>query len=185
MKSKMQETLIYEYLYGKNIRPKNPLNELGYQIEFKEQQEIRKIYLEITDRCNLNCSICYRKSWEDMDYDRDMTDETLEKVYRDLDEIEGIQKIVIGGIGEPFYHPKITEIIKRLEKYPLHITTNGTLLTEEIIEALTGTVQEITVSIDGVGEAFCDIRGISLDGIVKGIRALQKKSMNRIPRILK
>ncbi len=175
MKSKSQEPLIREYLYGKYTRPKNYLNELGYRVEFEKQKEIRKIYLEVTDRCNLNCAICYRKSWDEKDMDRDMTDETLEKVYRDMESLEGIQKIVLGGIGEPFYHPRILDVIHRLKEYPLHITTNGTLLTEEIIEALTGTVQEITVSIDGIGEAFCDIRGIGLDGITDGIRALQKR----------
>ena len=126
MRNKTHETLIHEYLYEDNLKDRTHLSELGYRVMLMPEHEIHKIYLELTDRCNLNCAICYRKSWDQMQFNLDMDDVMLNRVEVCLAEIEGIKKLVLGGIGEPLYHPRITEIIRRFKQYPLHITTNGT-----------------------------------------------------------
>ena len=175
MQNKTHETLIHEYLYEDNLKDRTHLSELGYRVMLTPQQEIHKIYLELTDRCNLSCAICYRKSWDDMEFNLDMNDDMLDRVEASLGETEGIKKLVLGGIGEPLYHPRFTEIVERFKEYPLHITTNGTLLSEEIINTIAGTVQDMTVSVDGVGKAFEEIRGVEVDVVIDGIRRLQER----------
>lgn len=175
MKNKTHETLINEYLYEDNMKDRTHLLELGYRVQLTPQEEIHKIYLELTDRCNLNCAICYRKSWDDERFNLDMDDDIFERIIENISHVKGIKKIVLGGIGEPLYHPRFNQIVDRLKQFPLHITTNGTLLTEENIETITGAVQEMTVSVDGVGKAFEAIRGIELDVVVDGVRRLQNR----------
>lgn len=175
MKNKTHETLIHEYIFEDNLKDRTHLQELGYEVKLTNQDKINKIYLELTDRCNLNCAICYRKSWDDESFNLDMNDDMLQTVFNNLKQVRGIKKIVLGGIGEPLYHPRFTQVVEQLAEYPLHITTNGTMLTDEHIETIAGTVQEMTVSVDGIGKGFENIRGIGLDIVVDGIRRLQKR----------
>lgn len=157
---------------------------LGYKVEFVPSNTIKRIYLELTDKCNLNCTMCYRREWEDIE--TDMEDETLERFYKEIKRIDGLEEIVLGGIGEPTFHPKFLEVLERLKNYKLHITTNGTLLTEELLEKIVDTVEGITISVDGVGEVFQDIRGIGLEAVVKNIYRLQelkKKKQSIYPKV--
>ena len=179
MKKKVHETLIHEYLFEDNMKDRTHLSELGYRVQLLPQETIHKIYLELTDRCNLNCAICYRKSWDEMQFNIDMDDAMLDLVESSLSSVKSINKVVMGGIGEPLYHPRFNEIVKRFKQYPLHITTNGTLLTDEVIDTVTGSVQDMTISVDGVGKAFEAIRGVSVDVIIEGIRRLQQRKKER------
>ncbi|SMP66441.1 radical SAM protein [Anoxynatronum buryatiense] len=175
METKSHETLIHEYLYEDNLKDRTHLLELGYRAHLLPGDEIHKIYLELTDRCNLNCAICYRKSWDEDQFNLDMSEDVLKKVEASLKEVKGIKKLVLGGIGEPLYHPQILEILERFSQYPLHITSNGTMMSAAMVDALVGRVQEITISVDGVGKAFEAIRGISVDVVAEGIRRLQQR----------
>lgn len=86
-------------------------------------KKYRKIYIEITNNCNLNCSFCSK-------------DERKRK-FMSLEEFETILKkinqytdyIYLHVKGEPLLHPKIIDFINLAEKYNLkvNLTTNGTL----------------------------------------------------------
>lgn len=133
---------------------------------------IEKIYLELTDRCNLNCKMCYRKSWAGM-YG-DMKDELLNKLADELKTYSGIKEIVIGGIGEPTYAKNFKRALELLKDYRLVLTTNGTLINEEIAEYLVKYVDAMTVSIDGASDKYKEIRGTNLDNVEKNIKLLNK-----------
>ena len=133
---------------------------------------IKKLYLELTDRCNLNCKMCYRKSWEQDFCDMDegmlikLTDEM--KIHPDLKEI------VIGGIGEPTCSKHFRKAIELLKNYKITVTTNGTLINEELAEHFIKYVDVVTISIDGLFDIYKEIRGINLDLIVENIRLLNR-----------
>ena len=86
-------------------------------------KEYKKIYIEITNNCNLNCSFCSTVK--------------RKKKYMSIKEFEEIIKkikdytnyIYMHVKGEPLLHPNIIEFIKIAEKYHLkvNLTTNGTL----------------------------------------------------------
>ncbi|MBS4041649.1 MAG: radical SAM protein, partial [Flavobacteriales bacterium] len=153
------------------------MKDLGYEIGYKKSKIIKKLYLELTDRCNLNCAFCYRKSWDKCF--QDMSQKVYEKLMKDIKEIEGIERIVLGGIGEPTCFVGFERVLEDLKDYKLHITTNGTLLTDALIEKIVDTVSYITISVDGVEDYFEAIRGISLDRVVDGINRLQAAKKRR------
>ena len=105
--------------------------------------------LEITEQCNLKCIHCYKGDIET----------PLQMNYKHISYfIEqfikyGANEIVITG-GEPFCHPDINKIIEDIDiKYSdigFVITTNGTLLSEEVICSLKSIKNlRIQISLDG------------------------------------
>ncbi len=133
---------------------------------------IQKLYLELSDRCNLNCSICYRQSWKETPQDLDGTLYT-----RLLSEIRGIdtlKTIVLGGIGEPTCAPDFLKIVRDLQDYRLILTTNGVSLGEEILEGLIDRVDAVVISIDGLGDTFRQIRGVDLETVTDTVRRIHE-----------
>ena len=104
------------------------------------------ITLDMTPRCNLTCVGCrHHSQW--MTSGRqlgptksDMSLEVVEQIASKLKELGGIM-LYLEGSGEPFIHPQIMAIVRRLKKagFCLTIFTNGTLLNAnriaELIEA--------------------------------------------------
>lgn len=83
----------------------------------------KKIYIEITNSCNLNCSFCSKTNREI----KFMQKEEFEYI---LNEIKEKTKVIYLHVkGEPLLHPNLIEFLNLAEKYNLqvHITTNGTL----------------------------------------------------------
>ncbi|MBF4692919.1 radical SAM protein [Fusibacter ferrireducens] len=141
---------------------------------------MRKVCLELTDACNLNCTMCYRHSW--IEKTQHMPKEMVERILTQIEGIESIDEIVVGGIGEPSIHPQIIEVLERLKSYKVSLTTNAVSLTESMREAIVEYVDQLVISIDGLAQHFYEIRGISLEGVleqVKLINELKKKQSNQ------
>lgn len=83
----------------------------------------KKIYLEITNNCNLNCSFCIgnKRSKKFID---------IEQFKVLLNKIDGFTKYVYFHVmGEPLLHPKINDLIDLASsKYFVNITSNGYLI---------------------------------------------------------
>lgn len=131
---------------------------------------LQKIYIELTDDCNLNCKMCYRRSWGNVF--GDMKNEVLHKLVNEIKEQDEIREIVIGGIGEPTYAKNFIKALELLKDYSITVTTNGTLINEELAEYLIQYVDNITVSIDGTPDTFQEIRGIELRLVENNIKML-------------
>ncbi len=86
-------------------------------------KQYRKIYIEITNNCNLNCSFCSKTS-------REKKNMTLEEFKKILDKIKDYTDYIYLHVkGEPLLHPQVIDFIKEADKYNLkvNLTTNGTL----------------------------------------------------------
>ena len=86
--------------------------------------ELRKIYLEISNICNVQCSFCPI-------VDRDKTKMSLEQIDNIFQKIAGRSfEVCLHLMGEPTAHSDIVEIIELAGKYNLQInlTTNGLLI---------------------------------------------------------
>ncbi len=83
----------------------------------------KKVYIEITNNCNLNCSFCIHNKRE-----RKFMD--IEDFKIILDKIKlYTEYIYLHVLGEPLMHPKINEFIEEASKYfKVNITTNGYFL---------------------------------------------------------
>ncbi len=131
--------------------------------------------------CNLRCTHCFNASGPG---NREMPVLSREDVRTLLDEAEaaGVRDIVFTG-GEPFLHPEMAEIAgDTLGRFPATILTNGTLLTDRIIERLANEARdsryslEIRVSLDASSEEENDrIRGKGSYGkALAGVARLEK-----------
>ena len=121
-------------------------------------ESMRKLYIEPTTRCNLNCKMCFRQTWVDEPF-CDMPDEVFTKA---LETLPGtVEKIFFGGMGEPLCHPDILSMLRRAKATGrfVEVITNGTLLTDEFCEALIDTgIDRLWISVDDLqlnhGENF-------------------------------
>lgn len=86
-----------------------------------------KIYIEITNICNLNCSFCSKDN-------RKLKELSLDEFEIILKKIKPYTKNIYLHIkGEPLLHSKLDGILKLAKEYNFNvrITTNGTLLKEK------------------------------------------------------
>lgn len=113
----------------------------------------RKIYIEPTSMCNLGCSICFRHNWIDENMGH-MSLETYKKIIESLEKLNSVEEIFFGGMGEPLYHPMIIEMIGLIpENIKITLLTNGTLLTEKMVQNLVDAgLNELWISMDGFDE---------------------------------
>lgn len=107
----------------------------------------KKIYIEITNICNLKCSFCP----ENNRTKQSMSVENFEEI---ICKIHNHTKLVCLHVkGEPLLHNKLQEILEILEKYNLkaNITTNGTLIKDKLeILKKSKAVRQINFSIHSI-----------------------------------
>lgn len=148
---------------------------------------IRKLYLELTDRCNLNCAMCYRRSWSESI--GDMAEDTFRSLLGSLPELQELDEIVLGGIGEPTVSTLFSDAVnavKALGNYKLTITTNGVIEGKEKLELMAKSASKLVFSIDGLENRFYNIRGTSLErvcGTIGSIQDLKRHYGNTTPEI--
>lgn len=84
----------------------------------------KKIYIEITNRCNLKCDFCILN-------ERKIKDITILEYKTILDKINDYtNEIYLHVLGEPLLHPNINEFISiaKNRNFDVNITTNGYLI---------------------------------------------------------
>ncbi len=124
------------------------------------KKRFKKIYIEITNICNLSCSFCPNDN-------RQKEYMTIEKFNIILDKIKDYTDYIYLHVkGEPLMHPYINEFIELAyqKNFKTNITTNGTL-----IDKLTNkNIRQINYSIQSTN----DVEQISTT--IKKIRAFIK-----------
>ncbi|MBR5472472.1 MAG: radical SAM protein [Clostridia bacterium] len=102
-----------------------------------------KVYVEITNICNMNCSFCHGHSRAP----RQMSKQEFATV---LDKLKDQTKYIYYHLmGEPLTHPLLFEFVKMANEqgYKSIITTNGTLLIRRQEEILLSNIHKINVSL--------------------------------------
>lgn len=144
----------------------------------------------ITSKCNLDCKTCKAMgNFDSIAGKEEISEELTSKLVQEASEL-GVRMFDITGGGEPLMSdlmPRVMEEIKEggLEGY---LTTNGTLLTENVI----GTMVEnnwdyINISLDGPDASTHDaLRGRpgTFGKVIENIKNLQerkKKTGNELP----
>ena len=138
---------------------------------------LTKVYIEPTVACNLDCITCFRNAW-DQPIGR-MNEETFENILNGLKQMDPIPDVYFGGIGEPLFHQKTVEWIRRVKELgvKVELITNGTILTEKKCQELIDAgLDTLWVSLDGATpEGFADVRlGAELPLILENLRRLFK-----------
>ena len=109
---------------------------------------LKKLYIEPTTKCNLNCKMCFRHTW----FDEPICDLSLEQ-FRDViaSMPSSVETVFFGGMGEPLFHPDICEMIRIASETgaEVELLTNGTLLTETMIRRIMDAgLDRLWVSVD-------------------------------------
>lgn len=107
----------------------------------------KKIYIEITNVCNLNCNFCPQTSR----VKKFMNIKDFEKIIKKIQNYTNL--VCLHVKGEPLLHNNLKEILNILEKYNLktNITTNGTLIKEKLdILKQSKTIRQINISIHSI-----------------------------------
>ena len=106
-------------------------------------KKFKKIYIEITNICNLSCSFCSI----DNRLKESITPEKFEDILKKINDYTDY--VYLHVKGEPLLHPNLKEILDLCKKYnkKVNITTNGTLLTEKVDILNHEIVRQINISL--------------------------------------
>lgn len=137
--------------------------------------------LEPTLRCNLKCAMCVRGHFKS----GDMKLEDFKKI---IDQLPGLVKVHLQGLGESFLHPDIFEMIDYAssKNVIVSVITNGTLFSDKMIEKISRSkLFEIGVSIDAVDKkAYEAIRvGANFEKVMDGVKKLSDALRNKNTRL--
>jgi MoaA/NifB/PqqE/SkfB family radical SAM enzyme len=117
------------------------------------EHTLRKLHVEITTRCNLDCAMCQRHVWDEPV--ADMTAGTFDAVVRGLAEFPGEKTLQLGGFGEPLEHPSLLEFVRLCTARGIaaEVVTNGLLLSRDLgIALLEAGLRRLVLSV-GCGDA--------------------------------
>lgn len=132
----------------------------------------KKIIIEITLRCNLNCEFCMR----DQTKYQEITFENIKKMVNNFG--PSIKNVGLTG-GEVFLRKDMFDILDLLSerKYSIAILTNATLLNEKMVEKLVNYKKmNVGISLDGLLENHNNIRGPkSFQKTLRTIKAIKKR----------
>lgn len=138
---------------------------------------LAKIYIEPTNRCNIDCRTCMRQNWDaEMGM---MSAETFAALEAGLAELAPPLTVMFGGLGEPLLHPQTADMIAAVKAlgFRAEMITNGTLLSErrsrQLIEA---GLDLLWVSLDGARpESYADVRlGAELPRVLANLRRFRR-----------
>lgn len=113
----------------------------------------KKIYLEISNICNVQCSFC-----PVVEKDKKLMD--LAEFESILKEVAPLTEVVcLHLLGEPLAHPKFSEILDICEKYntQIDLTTNGILIKRQKARILNSScIRQVNFSLQAFKDNFPD-----------------------------
>ncbi|MBI1881408.1 MAG: tungsten cofactor oxidoreductase radical SAM maturase [Chloroflexi bacterium] len=148
----------------------------GDLILHPRRPDVRKLYVEPTTTCNLDCRTCVRNVWADPKAPMAMT--TFERLVASLPDLPNLNRVVFTGFGEPLTHPHLLDMIRVMRERDLAVTvgSNGLLLKAKIARELIRLgVDRLVISVDGARpETYADVRGALLSRVLSNIRGLNE-----------
>nr|WP_319492285.1 radical SAM protein [uncultured Desulfobacter sp.] len=142
-----------------------------------------RLIVAVTRHCNLTCSHCWVEcspASRLKHVDAELIKETI-SLWVDA----GVKTVCISG-GEPLTHPRWQEILTHCAQFPtvhhLRLQTNGTLLTQEIVDTLATSVFDclhLQISVDGAQPDTHDrVRGKgNFEKTMNGLKLLSKAGL--------
>jgi MoaA/NifB/PqqE/SkfB family radical SAM enzyme len=120
-------------------------------------KKYKKVYIEITNKCNLSCDFCIQNK-------RELKNISIEEFKIVLEKLKQVTNYLYFHIlGEPLIHPNINELIDIASKdFNINITTNGYLINRIKDNK---NIRQINISL----HSFDDKYNISLDKYLENI----------------
>lgn len=131
----------------------------------ENKNEISKIVLNVSNKCNLRCQYCYAQNGNYGRTDALMSKETFHRIVEELVN-KGIEKINIFSFfgGEPLLNFELIEyalpiLSTKFRVNNFEIVTNGTLFSEDMVKILKEYHVSLSISIDGPENITDQLRG--------------------------
>lgn len=139
-------------------------------------RKIDYLRISLTDRCNLHCRYCRPEVSEHVPHNEILRYEELLRICRAALQL-GIRKFKITG-GEPLLRKGCSDFIASLKQLDgveqVTLTTNGTLLAQQLPALVQAGVDSINVSLDTLNAAYYkELTGGSLSSVLQSLRELQ------------
>jgi radical SAM protein with 4Fe4S-binding SPASM domain len=148
-----------------------------------EVKKITSLIIEPTNTCNLRCTFCFVT--EGMTREGGFMEFDLFK--KIIDDSPDLEHLCMHNWGEPLLHKDIFKMIKYAKNKGVNyvvMNTNGTLLTDKIIDQIVDSKLDIIrFSIDGSAETFKRVRGVELKKIEQNINKLKNVKEIRRPEL--
>lgn len=160
--------------------------------QVSDQHKLHSLCLNISQQCNLQCKYCFGDSGNYGHENTIMSKETAKKCidywFDNIDKNKEIFTVSFFG-GEPLINKEvliysvdyINKLLKNLEgKVNYIITTNGTIMDDEIIETFRDNEFDVSISIDGIRQIHDENRPYasgkgSFDDILRNIEKVKVK----------
>lgn len=132
----------------------------------------RQVSVALTNRCDLSCPHCYAsKSPDELQFDA---------VTQWLSELDAHGALGVGfGGGEPTLYPEFERLCQHVARetgLSVSFTTHGHHFDEGLAEGLSGSVNFIRVSMDGVGATYESIRRRSFPAFLARLKHIRSAS---------
>lgn len=139
-------------------------------------RKIDYLRISLTDRCNLHCRYCQPEVSEHVSHNEILRYEELLRICRAALQL-GIRKFKITG-GEPLLRKGCSDFIARLKQLDgveqVTLTTNGTLLSQQLPALIAAGVDSINVSLDTLDAAYyTELTGGRLSSVLQALQQLQ------------
>ncbi|WP_320172246.1 radical SAM/SPASM family putative metalloenzyme maturase [Maridesulfovibrio sp.] len=149
-----------------------------------------RMQVEVTTRCNMNCSMCVKYAPDSLIREADLEFELFKKLGPGLKHCE---MLVLNGIGEPLLHPQLTDMAAFArshmpEKGRIGFQTNALLLTErsadDLVEAGVDTFCVSVDSLDSESSVCTELHGqCSVDRLARSFGLLRSAADKKGKRI--
>jgi len=136
-----------------------------------------RIQIEITNRCNYDCGMCPRESFNLPD--KDIPFDIFKKI---IDKTDFYSHITLTGWGEPLLHPQLLEMIAYVKGkgHRVGITTNGLVLARFMDDFIKMRLDKLTISLDSVEDGLKVENGHPPNRLVQeNIKAFIKNRRNK------
>lgn len=142
----------------------------------------RSLRISVTDICNIRCQYCMPEHVSFLPKDRHLSFEQIAEFVSAVAPL-GLRHVRITG-GEPLVRPQLWRLIELLHQIPkveeIGLTTNGTLLADQLPELARAGLRRVNISLDSLSEETFKrmSRREGLDRVLLGIqRAIEQPDL--------
>lgn len=117
------------------------------------------LHIDITNGCNTNCVTCWDHSphlhtareaaWKRQRVEASAVFDLL----NDAQELGGLKAVILSGMGEPFTHPQIYELIAEVKRRRLHLTIITNLVPADPERVLALEVDQLLIGLHAASES--------------------------------
>ncbi|MDY0133132.1 MAG: radical SAM protein [Desulforegulaceae bacterium] len=152
------------------------------------QPKLDWVQIEVSSICNASCSYCPQTLFKNKIRNNFIDEKAIDSI---LAELSPKTYIHLQGWGEPFLNPDFLKILKKIKSkgFKAGTTTNGTLLTDETLEALVDLkLDYLAFSTAGLSEFENDFvrkktSFSKISELIEKIKILKKKRNSKLPKI--